>query len=101
MVRYTSLEDAVAILRSCGPGALMAKADIQSAFRLLPIYPDDFCLLGICFGGGYYFDRALSMGCSVFFAFEKFSSFLEWLVRWKSGLPSTTHYLDDLLLWGR
>ncbi|XP_066486081.1 uncharacterized protein [Tiliqua scincoides] len=36
----------------------MAKADIESAFRLLPVHPDDFCHLGFCFEGTYYVDRA-------------------------------------------
>ena len=25
----------------------MAKADVESAFRLLPVHPRDFCLLGM------------------------------------------------------
>lgn len=34
-VRYTSLDHAISMVRSCGPGALLTKFDIQSAFRLL------------------------------------------------------------------
>lgn len=37
----------------------MAKADIESAFRLLPVHPEDFCLLGFWFEGGYFVDWVL------------------------------------------
>lgn len=100
-VRYTSLDEAIRLLRVCGVGALMAKADIESAFRLLPVHPKDFCLLGCWFEGGYYVDRALPMGCSVSCsAFETFSTFLEWVVKDRSGSCSTVHYLDDFLFMG-
>lgn len=41
-VRYTTLDQAIAVVRRCGHGALMAKADIESAFRLLLIHLADF-----------------------------------------------------------
>lgn len=100
-VRYTSLDEAVRKLRACGPGALMAKADIESAFRLLPVHPEDFCLLGFWFEGGYYIDRALPMGCSISCsAFECFSTFLEWVTRQRMRDNSSVHYLDDFLFMG-
>lgn len=53
----------------------MAKANIQSAFRLLPIHPKDFCpkdffvknLFGrfFQFEGSYYADKRMSTGLSV------------------------------------
>lgn len=76
----------------------MAKADIESAFRLLLVHPLDFALLGFWFEGGCFVDRALPMGCWYSYAaFEYFSTFLEWTVRYKSGLTSTAHYHDDFL----
>nr|XP_008117750.1 PREDICTED: uncharacterized protein LOC103280454 [Anolis carolinensis] len=101
-VRYTSFDDAVLRVRRQGPGAELAKCDIKSAFRLLPVHPQDFELLGFCFEGAYYMDRALPMGCSVSCnAFEQFSSFLEWAIRKKSGLSGVAHYLDDFLFIGK
>jgi len=58
--------------------------DIKSAFRLLPIHPQDFELLGFTFG------------CSISpKLFETFSTFLEHII--KSRLPNKKllHYLDD------
>ncbi|XP_054843036.1 uncharacterized protein LOC129334764 isoform X1 [Eublepharis macularius] len=80
----------------------MAKCDIKSAFRLLPVHPGDFELLGFAFEGKYYMDRALPMGCSVSCAaFERFSSFLEWELRRRAGSRDSAHYLDDFLFVGR
>ncbi|KAM9311479.1 uncharacterized protein PAF06_009289 [Gastrophryne carolinensis] len=79
----------------------MAKTDIESAFRLLPVHPDSLYLLGCFFEGGYYVDRCLPMGCSISCAyFEAFSSFLEWVVKERAGVGSVTHYLDDFLCVG-
>lgn len=57
-VKYASLDHAVGVARRRGTDALMAKADIESTFRLLPMYPDDFCLLGFQFGGFSIMTRA-------------------------------------------
>ena len=75
-VNYSTFDDAIALIVSKGPGALLAKMDISSAFRLLPVSPQDFCLLGFRHSGAYYIDKCLPMGCSLSCAlFEKFSKF--------------------------
>ncbi|KAJ1197584.1 hypothetical protein NDU88_001441 [Pleurodeles waltl] len=50
-VKYASLDGALTLLRKLGQGSLMAKADIESAFRLLPVHPDDYHGLGFQFRG--------------------------------------------------
>lgn len=75
-------EDALVKLRGLGQGALMAKAVIQSAFRLLPINPLSLNSLGFVFYGYFFFDRCLPMGCSLSCTyFKAFATFLEWVVR--------------------
>ena len=50
------------------------------------------------FDGKYYVDKCLPVGCSIYCAlFEKFSTFLHWVVENKSGLSTLDHYLDDFL----
>ena len=50
------------------------------------------------FDGKYYVDKCLPVGCSISCAlFEKFSTFLHWVVENKSGLSTLDHYLDDFL----
>jgi len=45
-----------------GPGALLAKVDIKSAYRLVPVHPDDRPLLGVMWKGAYYIDAMLPFG---------------------------------------
>ncbi|KAM3912164.1 uncharacterized protein RB166_020655 [Leptodactylus fuscus] len=97
-VSYVSFDRAVSLLRVAGPGALMAKSDIESAFRLLPVHPECYHLLGCSMDGQFYFDSCLPMGCSIScHFFELFSSFLEWVVRYETKSRSIIHYLDDFL----
>ncbi|OCT94608.1 hypothetical protein XELAEV_18012290mg [Xenopus laevis] len=85
-VEYASFDKAVNLLRLCGVGAQLAKSDIQSAIRLLPIHPDCYFLLGFHFDGSYYYDRCLPMGCAISCNyFELFSNFLEWTVKFETG----------------
>ncbi|XP_053372810.1 uncharacterized protein LOC128546374 [Mercenaria mercenaria] len=90
------------MVQELGPGALLFKMDIKNAFRLLPIHPKDFDLLGFKFENNYYFDKCLPFGCSISCStFEKFSTFLEYLVRKKANSKHVLHYLDDFLGGGR
>nr|XP_034994623.1 uncharacterized protein LOC118096659 [Zootoca vivipara] len=101
-VKYASFDQAVKLVRQFGKGALLAKCDIESAFRLLPVHPHDFKWLGFKFEGAFFIDKAMPMGCSVACsAFEAFSTFLDWALRFKTGLAGVTHYLDDFLFVGR
>lgn len=100
-VMYTSFDSALAWVRRYGAGALMAKTDIEAAFRLLPVHPDSFRFLGCYWGNRYFIDRCLPMGCSISCSyFERFSTFLEWVVRREAQVPSVLHYLDDFLFVG-
>ena len=101
-VSYTSFDDAVGLVSRLGKGALMAKSDIKSAFRLLPVHPDDFDLLGFSVSGQLYYDKCMPMGCSIScVTFERFSTFLEYCTRKVAGTPNILHYLDDFFFAGR
>lgn len=97
-VRYSTFDDATAILRQLGPGTLFAKTDIDSAFRLIPIHPDDHYLLGFRFQELYYYDTCLPMGASSSCAiFERFSSSLQYAAQSQLGIHHMVHILDDFL----
>ena len=46
-MHYASFDEAVKLVVNVGKGAFMTKADMESAFRLLPVIQGIFCLLGI------------------------------------------------------
>ena len=63
-VSYASIDDAIYKIKSHGRQALMCKTDIDSAFRLIPINPEDYPLSDIKFNHRFYYDMCLPMGCS-------------------------------------
>ena len=97
-VQYASFDEAVAMVRQLGQGALLGKTDIKSAFRLLPVSPTDFDLLGIKLANYHFFDKCLPMGYSISCAlFEKFLTFLQWVLLQRSNSAHVMNYLDDIL----
>ena len=57
-VIYTNFDEVKKMVLKEGKGSYLIKTDIKSAFRLLPINPSDFELLGMKFQGKYYSHRA-------------------------------------------
>ena len=57
-LQYVRLDDAISI-KSLGPGSFMAKTDLKSAFRLIPVYPGNWHLSGIYWQNQYYVDLYL------------------------------------------
>ena len=81
-VRYSNFDNAVAIIKNLGQGALLGKLDVKSAFRLLRIYSGDFSLLGIKLGEFYYIDKMAPMGLKMSCAaWEAFTKFLNWSIK--------------------
>ena len=96
-VNNSSIDEAVSMIKLMGQRALL-----KSAILLLPTYSGDFDFLDIRFDGKYYFDKCLPFGSKISCAlFNKFSTFLRWLVRKKSNNQNIIHYLDDFLLVGK
>lgn len=56
-LRHTSVEIVTAVAQKLGAGALLAKINIKSAYRLVPVHPLDHPLLGVKWGGAYYICR--------------------------------------------
>ena len=63
-VQYARVDDAVTMIKHLGQGCFLAKTDIKSAFRIIPIMLTDYDLLGIFWQGKYYYDRVMPMGCA-------------------------------------
>lgn len=97
-VQYASIGNAISLIKSIGRGCYLAKTDIKSAFRIIPIHPDDYHLLGMTWNNAFFFDRCLPMGCSSSCAiFEAFSTSLEWAAQHRLGASGVLHILDDFL----
>ena len=98
-VYYATIGNAIHLIKTVGPGCLLAKTDIKNAFRIIPIHPNDYNLLGMQWNGKYFYDKCMPMGCSSSCStFELFSSALEWVARDKLKINHLVHVLDDFFI---
>ena len=102
-VKYKDLPYAIKLCLEAGRGCHTAKVDMKSAFRNLPIKPEDWMLLVMMAplpitGKIYYFvDKCLLFGTSISCShFQCFSNCVALLCQKRSG-KKTNNYLDDFL----
>ena len=78
----------------------MAKSDIRSAFRLIPVHPSDRPLLAVEWEGNRFIDMVLPFGLrSTPKIFSAVADALQYIVL-DLGVKHVTHYLDDFLFLG-
>ena len=95
---YISVDDAARAVVRTGRGALLAKVDIKSAYRMVEVHPEDRLLLGMQFDGLLFVDSVLPFGLrSAPKIFNALADALEWTVR-QAGVGTVFHYLDDFLI---
>ena len=98
-LQYITIDNAIAAIHGFGSDCFMAKTDIESAFRLFPIHPDDWELLGMFWNGFYYFDKVLPFGLrSAPFIFNQLSDAIEWILLNNCSISFVCHILDDFLI---
>ena len=97
---YITIDNAIEKILQLGTNTLLAKIDIKSAFRLLPVHPADRHLLGMRWRNLVYLDTCLPFGLrSAPKLFNVLADLLAWLVS-KRGVSCCLHYLDDFLTMG-
>lgn len=52
-MNYQSIDTAINIFKHVGRWALLAKTDLQTAYKQIPIHPSDVELLGFMVSGSY------------------------------------------------
>ncbi len=96
---YVTVDDAIRKIVATGPGCLLSKVDIESAFRIVPVHPDDRNLLGFRYKGKYYIDKVLSMGGRSSPAIFNFvAQAAEWIVLNNYDVDFLIHLLDDFFM---
>ena len=99
-LRYASVDEAVNIIKQLGRDTEMVKVDIKDAYRIIPVHPADYHLLGLLWDDKLYFDRALPFGLrSAPKLFNAVADFIAWILI-NRGVKYLLHYLDDFLLLG-
>ena len=100
-LHYNTTDDAINILHMLGPNALMAKVDLKNAFRLCPVHPADWPLLGIHWRNMYYINKCLPFGLrSAPFLFNMVADSIQWILHHHFYVTNSFHYLDDFFFAG-
>ena len=95
---YVTVEDAAKIITRLGRHTQLAKVYIKSAYRIIPIHPEDRLLMGMQWENKLYIDAALPFGLrSAPRIFSAVADVLEWCTRFE-GITHILHYLDDFLI---
>ena len=95
-VSYPTVDHLSYLVLSQGKGAFLVKADIKEAYRMVPVHPQDQCLLGVQWKGNTYVDLALPFGLrSAPIIFSAVADAIQWILVQK-GLK-ILHYLDDFI----
>jgi hypothetical protein len=99
-LQFISVDTIAGAVFRAGRGALVAKSDVQHAYRQVPVHPDDRPLLGMRWQGHTYIDATLPFGLrSAPLIFSAVADALEWVVR-SRGVRSICHYIDDFIIVG-
>ena len=97
-VKLDAFERAIHAVRHCGVGCYISKIDIESAYRCIPVRPEDWPLLCMQWRGKYYFDKVLPFGLSSATAiFEWYSTAAEHITRVLGKQEHFVHYVDDFV----
>ena len=98
-VQFNHFDEAVKLVAKCRKGALLAKLDIKSAFRICPVRPEDWHLLGFSFEDMYFVDLCLPFGLrSSVNRFSLLADAILWILKNNYLIENTTNYLDDYFL---
>ena len=99
-LRYLHLDRVVQELRKLGRRAHMAKMDIESAYRMVPVHSGDRQLLAVQWAGQMFFDTRLPFGLrSAPKIFTAVADALQWIFI-RQGMTWVDHYLDDYITLG-
>ena len=99
-VRYADIDQAIVLVSELEPGCQLAKLDLQSAYRIVPVHPDDRPLLGMYWRSSVYADAALPFRLrSAPKIFPILADTLLWIML-QDSVTHAIHYLDDFLVAG-
>jgi hypothetical protein len=95
---YTTVDHVADVAVRLGVGALLAKADIESAYRLIPVHPEDRPLQAVQWREQIFVDPMLPFGLrSAPKIFNAVADTLHWHLQ-QGGIRYLYHYLDDFII---
>ncbi|XP_068725749.1 uncharacterized protein [Montipora capricornis] len=100
-MQYITVDQIIRMISSYGLGALIAKFDVEAAYRNIAVHPSDRYLLGMRWRKHYYVDLALPFGLrSAPYIFNSVADMVEWILLHTHNVSALLHYLDDFITAG-
>jgi len=100
-LQYITVDQIIRMISTYGVGALMAKFDVEAAYRNIAVHPSDRYLLGLKWRKNYYVDLALPFGLrSAPYIFNSVADMVEWILLNTHNVSNLLHYLDDFITAG-
>ena len=100
-MHYIHLDQIINMIAKQGPGALMAKFDVEAAYCNIAVHPDNRYLLGMKWRGQFFVDLVLPSGLhSAPYIFHSVADLVKWIIRNKYSVADLMHYLDDFITAG-
>ena len=95
---YTTVDQVAEVAVELGSEALLAKIDIESAYRLIPVHPEDRPLQAVRWQDQIFVDPMLPFGLrSAPKIFNAVADALHWHLT-RCGIQHLFHYLDDFIM---
>lgn len=98
-LHYITVDHIIRLVSQFERGALMAKFDVESASRNVPVNPSDCYLLGMKWRNQYYLALPFSLRLAPFI-FNSIADLVEWILVHSHHIPALLHYLDDFITAG-
>ena len=103
-VKYRDLDDAIHSCLETGPNCYLAKLDMKSAFRNLPVRKEDWMLLVMMARHPktneklFFMDKCVPFGHSISCChFQRFFNAVEWILRHRTN-KKANNYMNNFLL---
>ena len=99
-MQYITVDTAIRHIIILGQRTILAKLDVKSAFRLIPVHPANRHLVAMCWNDKIYVDTCLPFGLrSAPEIFNILADLLSCILEQREIMP-VIHYLDDFLTMG-
>ena len=99
-LHYLRLDEVLSAITQAGRGSQLAKMDIESAYRMIAVHPDDRPLLAVQWAEKIFYDTRLPFGLRLApKIFTAVADALQWSFT-RQGVTWVAHYLDDYITLG-
>src|SRR3954447_10926132 len=96
--QWQLIDDALQLIYDAGKGCHLVKMDVKSAYRQLPVHPNDWHLFGFVCEELLFIDTYLPFGCrSSGCIWERYAQPAQWILSRHYAIHRSARWVDDFL----